>query len=66
MTNQQDNKQQLYDLLVLYAKENDRLFIENNMLKGKIGEALKHLKKHRFNKVSELKRILQYDEQIGE
>ena len=56
----EDNKEDLYKLLVAYTKENDKLFIENNMLKGKIKEAINYLNRHRFNKVSELKRILYF------
>ena len=57
----EDNKEELYKLLVAYTKENDKLFVENNKLKAQIREAINYLDEHRFNKVAELKRILSED-----
>ena len=56
----EENKEELYKLLVAYTKENDRLYVENNRLKAQIKEAINYLNRHRFNKVSELKRILYF------
>ncbi len=58
----EDNKEELYELLFAFSKENDRLYVENNKLKSQIREAINCLDKHRFNKVNELKKILSGDE----
>lgn len=54
----EDNKEELYELLFAFSKENDRLFKENKMLEARIRKAISHLERHRFNKLSELKAIL--------
>ena len=46
----------------MYVKENDDLYRENQKLESKIRKAIAYLERHRFNKVNELKKILEDDE----
>ena len=58
MKEKEINIDDLYELLLAFSKENDRLFKENKILEARIRKAISHLEQHRFNKLSELKAIL--------
>lgn len=60
----EDNKEELYKLLFAFSKENDRLFKKNKILEARIRKAISHLEQHRFNKLSELKAILEGYEDV--